>query len=64
MSSEERECLHDLANKITIAQGKIRRVLNKRSEDQEADLQKADLVINDAIVLIKKIRQLLIAKEA
>ena len=63
MSSPERKCLHEMANKLTIAQGKVKRVLYGRSEESEVDLRKAEKAIDAAIQLIKELREMVIEKQ-
>lgn len=63
MSTPERTLLHDMVNKLTVAQGKVRRVLRGKSENQEVDLEKASNAIDDTVELIKQLRQVFIDKE-
>ncbi len=60
----ERTILHDMVNKLTIAQGKVKRVASGKTTDQEIDLEKAQKAIDDTVSLVKQLRELIVARES
>ncbi|MCB0356063.1 MAG: hypothetical protein KDD40_03600 [Bdellovibrionales bacterium] len=59
MSSEERKCLHKLANKITIVQGNLKKILQGRTEDQNVELKKMEAALDESILLVQTLQELL-----